>query len=252
MFRVFVALAICAASFCPLWAQDPPSARQIIQDADNLSRGKTSYAEITMRLVRKRWKREVSMKAWTQGNEKSFIVVLSPAKDAGTTFLKLGRQMWNYLPKVERRIKIPPSMMLQSWMGSDFTNDDVARADSMITDYTHKVVGEEIVEGKACWKIESIPLEDAPIFWGKVLTLVQKDGRIYRRQEFYNEDMEIRKVMTLDRVRDTSGRRVPTRYTMIDKKKPGNSTVLLFEKILFDVAIPQGTFSRQNLVRGGR
>jgi len=243
-----MALTVAATSTS---AQDL-SAAQIVKKADDLARGETSYAEMTMKVETKRWKRTTKMKAWTKGNEKSFIVISQPAKDKGTTFLKLGREMWNYLPKVERKVKIPPSMMLQSWMGSDFTNDDVSRADSMIVDYTHKIVGEEMIDGKPCWKIECIPHEDAPVFWGKVVTVVQKDGFIYRRTEYYDEDMRVVKVLSLDNIVKTGGRRLPTRYTMINNRKPANKTELIFDKIEFDMKIPDATFTMKNLSRGGR
>ena len=235
-------------------AEGNPAAEEIVAKADNLMRGTSSFAEIEMKLERKKsyQNRTIKMKAWTKGNEKSFIVIMEPAKDAGTTFLKLKSEMWNYLPKIERKVKIPPSMMLQSWMGSDFTNDDVSRADSMITDYTHKLIGEETIEGQPCWKIESIPKENAPVFWGKVVNIIQKDGYIYRKQEFYDEDMALAKVMVLSRIRETSGRRVPTLMTMTNEKKPGNITTLSFDKIEFDITIAEDTFTQQNLIRGGR
>ncbi len=253
--RLYPALILAACimlTFSVAASAQEPSADEIIKKADDLARGASSYAEMTMKVATKRWKRTTKMQAWTQGTEKSFIVVLQPAKDKGTTFLKLGREMWNYLPKVERKVKIPPSMMLQSWMGSDFTNDDISRADSMITDYTHKIVGEETIDGKPCWKIECIPHENAPVFWGKVVIIVQKDGTIYRRMEYYDEDMQLAKAMSLDQIKETSGRRVPTRYTMTNNKKPDNKTVLIFDKLEFDIKIPDSTFTMQNLSRGGR
>ncbi|MCZ7586315.1 MAG: outer membrane lipoprotein-sorting protein [Deltaproteobacteria bacterium] len=162
-FLVFILLLFAFA----VWAGDKPSADAIVAKADDAARRDSSFAAITMRIQTPRWNRELSMKAWTQGRDKSFIVVEKPAKDAGTTFLKLDHEMWQYIPRIERKVKIPPSMMLQSWMGSDFTNEDLSRDDAMITDYTHQVAGEETVDGLGVWLVESTPKESAAVFWGQ-------------------------------------------------------------------------------------
>ena len=143
----------------PLLAQD---AKEIVQKANDLVMGTTSKGLMTMTIVRPSWSRTVSMKSWSQGNDYYLILITEPARDKGQVFLKRNTDMWNWMPTISRMIKIPPSMMSQSWMGSDFTNDDVSRADSMIVDYTHKIIGEETIDGKPCWKIECIPHEDAP------------------------------------------------------------------------------------------
>ncbi|MCB9476968.1 MAG: outer membrane lipoprotein-sorting protein [Deltaproteobacteria bacterium] len=233
-------------------AEESITADRIIKKADELARGETSYSEITMRVTTKHWDRQMSLKSWTKGTEKAFIVITAPARDAGTTFLKRGNQMWQYLPKIERKIKIPPSMMLQSWMNSDFTNDDLARADSMVTDYEHKIVGSEVIDDNEAWKIESIPHEDAPVYWGKLVSLVQKSDFVLRRTEYYDQDMELTKVLSLDDVKTIDGRHIATHYVMDNKSKPGNKTILDFDKINFDVKVDEDTFSEGNLTRGGR
>jgi len=184
------------------------TAKDIIEKSDDLMRGLSSYSEMTMKVTTPRYERTVKMKAWTQGRDEAFILVLSPAKDAGVTFLKLKREMWNYRPDIENTIKIPPSMMLQSWMGSDFTNDDLSRADSFIVDYTHRIVAEEPYDGVPCWKIELRPKPDAPVIWGKVVSWVSQGDYIGRRTEFYAEDMQLSKVVTADRGSTAAGRRV--------------------------------------------
>lgn len=251
MIRRRAALAVLVL----LWmtsATADDDALSVITKADDLARGESSVSDLTMTIATPRWTREVSIRVWTKGRDRSFMLVESPVKDAGTTFLKIGNEMWNWLPQVERKVKIPPSMMLQSWMGSDFTNDDVARADSMITDYTHKIAGEKIVDGQACWEIESIPKSDAPVFWGKVVTLVQKEGFIYRRSDYYDEDMKIAKSMVLDEIKTMSGRRLATRMRMENLRKPGNTTTLVFRSIEFDAKIPDDVFTQDHLSKAGR
>lgn len=226
------------------------TAKDIIERSDDLMRGINSYSEMTMKVTTPRYRRTVKMKVWTAGRDKAFILVLSPAKDAGVTFLKLKREMWNYRPDIERTIKIPPSMMLQSWMGSDFTNDDLSRADSFIVDYTHKIVAEEQYDGVLCWKIELLPKPDAPVIWGKVVSWVSQVDFIGRRTEFYDEDMQVSKLLTADKVITASGRKVASHVMMVNKKKVGQQTELFYNQIKFNIKIPAETFTRRNLTRG--
>ena len=250
-FRLVVFLLLTAlACGSVVWAA--MTAKDIVERSDDLMRGKTSYSEMTMTITTPRYERTVKMKSWTEGREKAFILVTSPARDAGVTFLKLGREMWNYRPDIEQTIKIPPSMMLQSWMGSDFTNDELSRADSMIVDYTHEIVGEEQIDGVDCWKIELVPKPNAPVVWGKIVTYVSKDDFIGRRIEYYDEDMNVAKTLTADRVKVASGRKVATHVVMTNHKKPGHKTEMTFDQIKFDVKIPSVTFTKRNLTRGAR
>jgi outer membrane lipoprotein-sorting protein len=228
------------------------TADQIIERSDDLMRGKTSYSEMTMVVTTPRYTRSVQMKIWTEGRDKAFIFVTAPARDAGSTFLKLGREMWNYRPDIERTIKIPPSMMLQSWMGSDFTNDDLARADSMIVDYDHRLTGEVRLDGVPCWKIELTPKPNAPVVWGKIVAHVSQDDFIGRRIEYYDEDLAISKTLTADRIITASGRKIASHVVMTNDKKPGQRTEINFQNVQFDQKIPADTFTQRNLTRGVR
>ncbi|MDD4033648.1 MAG: outer membrane lipoprotein-sorting protein, partial [Bacteroidales bacterium] len=143
--------------------------REIVRKSDEKFRGKSSTGTFSMTIQRPSWSRTLSMKSWNLGTEYSLIYVTAPAKEKGQVFLKRNNEMWNWVPSIERMIKIPPSMMMQSWMGSDFTNDDLVKESSIVNDYTHKLIGEETIEGYTCYKIKLIPLEEAPVVWGKVL-----------------------------------------------------------------------------------
>src|SRR5271165_816664 len=131
-------------------AQD---AKQIVTKAEDNIRGLSSLTEMTIQIKRPAWTRTMSMKAWSKGEQYSMIVVTAPVKDAGTVFLKRVKEIWNWLPNIERVVKLPPSMMAQSWMGTDFTNDDLVKASSRIEDYTHKIIGDSTIAGRSCWKI---------------------------------------------------------------------------------------------------
>jgi len=248
--NLFILFALLTMSLAASAAAGELTASQIIEKADDLTRGASSYSEMTMKVVTPRYEREVRMKGWTAGRDKAFIVILAPEKERGVTFLKQGRMMWNYLPDVERTIKIPPSMMSQGWMGSDLSNNDLSRADSLIVDFEHRLAGEETMLGDACWKVELLTRPDAPVEWSKVVIWVAKDTFIMRRAEYYDEDEEIARVIIVDRIVEASGRKVGSRMVVENKVKEGHSTTLLYDKIEFDVTIAPGTFEKRNLTSG--
>ena len=221
--------------------------KEIVKRSDEKLRGAKSYSILTMEIVRPEWSRTMKMKAWTEGTEKAFIRVLSPAKDKDTAFLKIGREAWQYIPAIERTMKIPPSMMLQSWMGSDFTNDDLVRADSLVVDYTHKIIETPTINGVECWKIELKPKPNAAVVWGKIEITIRKDNLVSTRADYYNEDNELVKYFETADIKTIEGKVVPTKFTMHDVKKKGHSTTMIYEDLTFSPNIPPNTFTVSNL-----
>jgi len=222
---------------------------EIVRKADEKFRGTSSIGELTMVIERPAWSRTVSMKNWTLGNDYSLIYITAPAKEKGQVFLKRDKEMWNWVPNIERMIKIPPSMMMQSWMGSDFTNDDLVRESSMADDYSQKLLGEETLEGYNCYKIELIPHDDAPVVWGKVLMWISKEELHWLKGEFYDEDGNLVSTEILSDIKKMDDRIMPTRLEMIPADEEGNKTILIFNKIDFDVKIDESFFSQQNMKR---
>jgi outer membrane lipoprotein-sorting protein len=223
--------------------------KEIVKKADDKFRGKSSEGTMTMIIERPTWSRTVTMKSWSIGNDYSLIYITAPAKEKGQVFLKRESEMWNWMPTIERMIKIPPSMMMQSWMGSDFTNDDLVRESSIVIDYTHKLVGEEIIDGYKCYKVELIPLPDAPVVWGKVLMWISKDEFYWLRSEFYDEDDILVNTEILSEIKKMDDRTMPTHLVMIPADKEGNKTTMIYDKIDFDVKIDESFFSQQNMKR---
>jgi outer membrane lipoprotein-sorting protein len=225
--------------------------KAIVKKSDDLMRGLQSYAKIKMVVTRPAYERSMVMESWTEGTEKAFIRTLAPAKEKGVTFLKVGREAWNYVPAIERVIKIPPSMMLQSWMGSDFTNDDLVKADSLIVDYTHKLDSEPELDGVKHWKITMIPKEDAAVVWGKVVMFVRQDNWVATRCDYHNEDMELVKYFVTADIQTIEGKQVPMQFSMINHKKAGHKTTIFYEDLTFKPKIGPKTFSKSNLKRQG-
>ncbi len=226
------------------------SAREIIQKADERLRGNSSYAELVMEIIRPEWKRTMSMKSWAKGTEYALIYITAPAKDKGTVSLKIGNEMWNWLPSIERSIKVSPSMMMQSWMGSDFTNDDLIRQSSVVEDYDHRLLGEEKAGGADCYKVELTPKPEAPVVWGKIIAWITKAEFNQMKVEYYDEDGSLVNVMTGSALKTLGGRLLPTRWEMVPADKPGHKTVMTYTKLDFNIPLDDSFFSKQNMNRG--
>ena len=225
------------------------SAKEIVAKANELIRAKSSYSELTMTIVKPDWSREMAMKIWSLEPEFALVLITEPAKDKGTVTLKRQREVWNWIPSVHRVIKIPPSMMMQSWMGSDFTNDDLVRQSSIVEDYTHVIAGEEKLDGYECYKIEMIPKPDAGVVWGKIITWISKDGYLQLKADHFDEDMVLVKTMTGSNIVKMGGRTIPAHWEMIPHDDPGQKTIMDYKNIKFNIEIDEAFFSQQNMKR---
>jgi outer membrane lipoprotein-sorting protein len=228
------------------YAQD---ATEIVKKADELMRSKSSYSEITMEIVKPDWSRKMSMKVWALEPDFSIICITEPARDKGTVTLKRKSEVWNWLPSAQKVIKIPPSMMLQSWMGSDFTNDDLVRESSIIKDYTHKLLGEEKVDGTDCYKIQLTPKPEAGVVWGKIISWITKDSYLQPKVEYYDEDGFLVKKFVGSNLQKMDGRNIFTHWEMIPQDKPKNKTIMEYNKIQFNIKKDESFFSEQNMKR---
>ena len=223
------------------------TATEIIKKADEKGRGTTSQGTMTLTIVRPDWSRSVSLKSWSKGTEYSLIYITAPAKEKGQVFLKRQKDMWNWVPTIQRMIKIPPSMMMQSWMGSDFTNDDLVKESSIVVDYTQKLLGKENVRGMDCYKIELTPLPDAAVTWGKVITWITVNGFNQWKAEYYDEDMDLVNQMNAYDIKMMGDREIPTRLEIEPLNKKGNKTILVINSSVFNKPISDSFFSQQNM-----
>jgi outer membrane lipoprotein-sorting protein len=225
------------------------SGKEIVKKADDLMRGQSNYSEVEMEIIRPSWSRTLRFKSWAKGDDYSLVYITHPQREKGQRFLKRDREMWNYVPSIDRMIKIPPSMMMQSWMGSDLTNDDLVNAASIVEDYDQTVLRNETLRGNECYVIKMVPHEEAPVVWGKVLTWITKKDFITLRNEYYDEaDMLVNEEI-LDEIEDVGDRTIPTRFTMIPADKEGHKTIMKFQNIEFGVDIKDSFFSIQNMKR---
>ena len=243
---VYLTGLVLAVSFKSAYSQEL-SAREIVKKADDKGRGQTSQGIMTLTIVRPDWTRSISLKSWSKGTEYSLIYILAPAKEKGQVFLKRQNDIWNWVPSIERLIKIPPSMMMQSWMGSDYTNDDLVKESSIVVDYTQKLLGREKVRDMECYKIELIPLPDAAVTWGKIITWITVDGFNQWEVEYYDEDSTLINVMNASDIKRMGDREIPTKLEIDPVNKKGNKTILVINSMIFNQPISESFFSQQNM-----
>ena len=222
------------------------SARNIVKKMDELYRSRTSTATLEMEIITPRWQRTLKLNFWSSGMEKTFIRILEPNKERGIATLRVGNEMWNFLPKTNKVIKIPPSMMMGAWMGSDFTNDDLVKEYTFIDDYTFALVestgGEEDLLFVKC-----SPNEGVPVVWGHILLAVRKGDFIPVWQKFYDEKGEIMREMLFKDIREFDGKKIPAVMELIPVNKPGKKTIIRYLEARFDLAIDADIFSLRNL-----
>ncbi len=242
-------LLMSGCLFFPMSLAEDLNGREILDRVEKLLWGKTVQGDYEMTIRTSRWQRTLSMKMWMERPLRSFVRITAPAKEAGIGSLRIGNEMWNYLPAVERTIKIPPSMMLQPWMGSDFTNDDLVKESSIVNDYTHKasLAGDMKSDGGDVYRIDSTPKPDAAVVWGKIVNWVRKKDFIPLKEEFYSERGELMRVLSFSDVRAVDGRSIPTRWEMRSIVKEGNVTTVLLKDAVFDRPVNAEIFTQRNL-----
>jgi outer membrane lipoprotein-sorting protein len=231
----------------PAFSQVNP--KEVVRKADEKMSGESSYAEMTMKIIRPDWEREISMKNWTKGSDYSLILVTGPARDKGTATLKRSKEVWNWQPNINRSIKLPPSMMMQSWMGSDFTNDDLVKESSVVEDYTHKLLGDTVINNKSAWKILMIPKENAPVVWGKIISYIDKEDYNQYMGMYYDEDGKLVNTIIMSDIKNMGGKMIPTRIEMIPADKKGQKTVITYKVLKHNYPVDESFFSMQNMKR---
>jgi outer membrane lipoprotein-sorting protein len=225
------------------------NATAIIRKMNENALGNSNTGTMKMTIIRPDWTREMVMKSWSKGQDYALILLLSPARDEGTGFLKRDREIWNWQPSIDRVIKLPPSMMMQSWMGSDFTNDDLVQQSSVVDDYTHEIKGEETINSHQCYIIELTPKPEAPVVWGKIKLWVEKNHYFEVRAEFYDEDDYLVNIMRGKEIKNIQGRYIPTKLIVSSEENKDEKTIIEYEDLEFDISLTDKFFTLQNMKR---
>jgi len=245
MMGVFVAVALGIAG--SVAAQQAP--KDIIDRVDRILRGESSHGTATMEVVTEHWSRSLSMEVWSLGTEYSLVRVTAPAKEAGTATLKAGGDIWNYLPKVDRTIKIPASMMSGAWMGSHFTNDDLVKESRLIEDYDIETSFEGERDDTPVWEFKLTPKPEAAVIWGYIEYRIRKRDLMPVWARYYDEDGGLSRTLEFSDYRRMGGRLVPAVMNMRPEDKPDEHTKLVYDDLEFDIDLKKSFFSLQTLKR---
>ena len=224
----------------------PDEINRIIKEIDELYRANSSRGSIEMEIITPHWQRTLEMDIWSKGMDRTFARINAPAKERGVGSLRIGNEMWNYLPKTNKVIKIPPSMMMSSWMGSDFTNDDLVKEFSLFEDYRYETATVEDPDPDLIY-INCIPREDLPIVWGNIIIAARRSDHIPIWQRYYDEKGELMRVMEYSEVREFDGRRLPSVMAMVPQNKEGHKTIMRYTSLSFNIDLGDDVFSLRNL-----
>ncbi len=246
MFRKAILVSTMVAVTGLAATSSSQDAAEIVKRSIDNWRGESSYGEMTMIIHRPSWERSMSMRAWTSGSKRTLVRVTAPKKDAGNGTLMVDNNMWSYAPKVNRVIKVPSSMMGQSWMGSDFSNKDVSRADDIVDQYDHTLLAQEEHDGHAVFVIESIPHEEAAVVWGKEVLRIRDDD-VLLAQDFYDQEGVLVKALRSTEIGVMGGRTIATRQRMNKVDSEDEWTEFVVDSVEFDVEISDNVFTRSNL-----
>ena len=223
------------------------TAREIVDRVDRMLRGASSRADLVMEIATEHWTRSLEMRVWSLGTDYALVRVVAPSREAGTATLKVKDEVWNYLPRVDRTIKVPPSLMMGSWMGSHFTNDDLVKESRMIDDYDIAIGFDGARDGVPVWEFVLTPKPTAAVVWGKVVEQVRKADLMPVWARYYDERGNLVRTMTFEDYRTFGGRLVPAVMTVRPADKPDERTTIRYKSLAFDVPLDAGFFSLRNL-----
>jgi len=234
----------------PSPASGQRTAAEIIDQVDRILRGESSHGVATMDVVTEHWERSITMEVWSLGTEYSLARITAPKKEEGTATLKVGSEIWNYLPRVDRTIKIPASMMMGSWMGSHFTNDDIVKESRLIEDYEIAISYDGNRDGVRVWEFTLTPRPDVAVVWGSIEYQVRQDDLMPTWARYYDEDGKRMRSLRFHEFGMMGGRLVPTLMEMHPEDKPGERTTVRYLELEFDIGLDQGFFSLRSLRTG--
>ena len=247
MFKIFfvrIFIFVIFSNFVNASNLDP---EKILDGVDDLYRSNASYGILTLSVTTVNWQRTLTLEQWSKDEDKSLFRILKPKKEKGLATLRVDKNVWNYMPKVKRVVKIPSSMMSSSWMGSHFTNDDLVKQSRMAEDYTFSITFEGMQDDEEVVEITCIPNKEAAVVWGKVEVVVYADDYIPLRMIYYDEDLLLSRTLEFTNIQKMDGKMIPTLMSMIPADESGESTTVKWEEIQFDVAIDDEFFSLRKL-----
>ena len=238
LFKIFFSTCASASNLDP---------EIILNNVDDVYRSNTSHGILTLSVKTSNWQRSLTLEQWSKGNDMHLLKVLKPKKEKDLATLRVDNNVWNYMPKVKRVVKIPSSMMSSSWMGSHFTNDDLVKQSRMVIDYNFSITYEGLRDGADIVEISCIPKKNAAVVWGKVEVIVYRNDFIPLNIVYYDEDLKLSRTLKFSNIQVLGGKKIPLQMKMVPIDEPEESTTILWEKINFDLTIKDDFFSLRKL-----
>ena len=238
LFKIFFSTCAIASNLDP---------EIILNNVDDIYRSNASHGILTLSVKTSNWQRSLTLEQWSKGNDMHLLKVLKPKKEKDLATLRVDNNVWNYMPKVKRVVKIPSSMMSSSWMGSHFTNDDLVKQSRMVIDYDFSITYEGLRDGVDIVEITCIPKKNAAVVWGKVEVIVYRNDFIPLSIVYYDEDLKLSRTLKFSNIQVLGGKKIPLQMKMVPTDEPEESTAILWEKIEFDLAIKDDFFSLRKL-----
>lgn len=225
----------------------PETAAMIVKKADDKMKGETSIAQVIIKTVRPSWSREMIAKIWAKGNTMAMILIQSPVKEKGISYLKRQKEVWTWMPALEKTIKLPPSMMSQSWMGTDFTNDDLVKESSVVDDYIHSIIGDTIIDNRTCYRIEMIPKPEAAVVWSRLVSCIDKKDYLQLKVDFFDDDNKLVNTLNAFDIKLMDNRIIPTRFEMLPADKKNQKTIMIYKSIEYNRRIEDAFFTTERM-----
>jgi outer membrane lipoprotein-sorting protein len=228
---------------------DQPNALQVLKKVEKKLVSSSMYAELNITIKRPRWTKNMTLNTWSKGSDYAAAYVSSPEKDKGTVYIKTTNNVYNYLPRIRKTVKLPATMLNQSWMGTDLSADDLVKLTRLANDYSAKIIGSQKVSGRDCYEIELLPKSSADVLWGKLLLYIDKIEYIQLKTVFYDEDISVVNTLVCSELKVFDGRKLASRLVMTPANKTGYQTTIVYSKIIFDKLIPDSFFSKENIAK---
>jgi len=228
-------------------AADDQRAQKVVEGTARLFASQSSTATVEMQITKEDMQRTIAMQFWSVGDANILVRIRSPSEDAGTAILKVGGKTWMYLPKANRKVEMPPSMMMTSWMGSDFTLNDLVNESRLTNDYDSATSFEGQRDGVAVSEYTLTPKPTAAVVWGKITLEVRQSDEMPIWQRYYDENGTLVRELSFSEYKTVGGRLIPTRLVMRPVGQGNEQTTITYENIVFDAQIGAETFFLSNL-----
>ena len=248
MIKIFLVPFLVTSSIA--LANNDPKLTKLLDKMNDIWSGKSSKGQMTMEVKKEYYSRSMTMDLWSLGQNYFLTKIVKPKKDKGIASLKRNDDMYNYLPKINKTIRIGKAMLGGSWMGSHITNDDMVRMSRYTSDYDYSEVKDAKLE-KGQMLIRLIPHKNSAVVWGRIDMTIDLKKEAPVKNVYFDQNMKAVREFTFDKLQKQDDRYIPmiTRVTPLTAEEKGEYTEIRYEKLIFNVDLDESWFSLSQLKR---